>query len=223
MTTATRTLVRVIAAAVVAGVLAGPAGTAFGAALTLDLRGPTTLTVGRTTILQATGTVPVSAIQLSYFLSLDAIPASVMTTCPADRWAAVQVAGNSGGSVVVVSQSEHPDDPTGAFAIPIALTPSAPGKVLLCAYSDDGETRTLASASMLVTIRPATRDATRAITDEARGAIRSCRALLPPSPSRACVRRALRHAEGRCRARGTRRARAACLRSIHRLRSTTGS
>lgn len=210
----------VLAAAIVAVACQGADASAAG--LTLDLSGPATLTVGRTTILQATGTVPVTDIQLSYFFSLDAIPTSLMTTCPADRWAALQVAHDGGGSVVVLSQSEHPADAGGAFTIPVAVTPNAPGELLFCAYSDDGETRTLASDSLLVTIRGgAPADDAKAIRAQVVGAIRSCRALLAPGKRGDCLRLAFRRAARRCRALGTRRARTSCLRSVRRLRSTT--
>src|SRR5262245_16823068 len=109
---------------------------------TLALAAPPAV-VGQPLVMQATGTIPLDEIQYPYWFSLAAIPSSVTASCPADRWEAVQFALGAGGTVVVLSQRETPDA-AGAFTIPVAVTPSAPGSVLLCGYTDDGMTNTLA-------------------------------------------------------------------------------
>src|SRR5262249_25190794 len=90
--------------------------------------------------------------QFLYWFSVDAIPANVTTTCPADRWEAVQIANTTGGSVLVLRQGER-RDAAGNFSIPFGFTPIRPGAVLRRAYTDDGEATTLAGASQIVTVR----------------------------------------------------------------------
>jgi hypothetical protein len=46
-------------------------------------------------------------------------------------------------------------DASGNFALQAGATPTAPGTVLLCGYTDDGETQTLAAASLRLDIQPA--------------------------------------------------------------------
>ena len=91
-------------------------------------------------------------------------------------------------AIVVLSQSQHPDI-TGHFTIPVAVTPSAPGSLLLCGYTDDGGAVTLATTSLILDIKSA--------------------------PAH---RRSLRKAKARCRRLHSRRARARCLRRV-RLRA----
>ena len=86
----------------------------------------------------------------------------------------------------MLSQSEHPDL-AGNFTIPVAVTPSARGSVLLCAYTDDGGAITLAAASLILDIKP-----------------------------RAAARRSLRRAKARCRRLRSRPARRRCLRAVRR-------
>ena len=105
--------------------LAAPVSPAS-AAFTLNLSAPSTPVVGKPMVLRATGTIDLDELQSQYWFSLDAIPASVTTTCPPDRWEGVQFAQATGGSVVVLSQREVPDA-AGNFSIPVAVTPSARG------------------------------------------------------------------------------------------------
>lgn len=190
------------------------------AAFTLNLSAPSPAVVGKPMVLQATGTIDLDELQFPYWFSLDAIPTSVTTTCPPDRWEGVQFAQATGGSVVVLSQSEAPDA-AGNFSIPIAVTPSAPGSLLLCGYTDDGEASTLATASLILDIQsaPSTRPNSRRLTipGEAFGAIKTCRALLSGSGLRSCVRRAIRHANARCRRLPSPRKRATCQRAVRRV------
>jgi hypothetical protein len=170
---------------------------------TLELAAPPA-TVGQPLVLEASGTIPLDEIQYPYWFSLSAIPSSVTTSCPADRWEAVQFA-QATGSVVVLSQRETPNS-AGAFAIPVAVTPSAPGSVLLCGYTDDGMTNTLASASLLMEIAPRP-------WVQLRWDIRGCRALLGKAGANRCVRRAARRARAGCKQE------AVCLRKVRRVAS----
>jgi hypothetical protein len=199
--------------------LAAPVSSAF-AAFTLNVSAPSPPVVGKPLVLQATGTIDLEELAFPYWFSLDAIPTSVTTTCPPDRWEGVQFAQANGGSVVVWTQREVPDA-AGNFSIPIAVTPSAPGSLLLCAYTDDGATNTLARASLTLDIQPASSARPGAgrpsAPAEALGGVRSCRALLSGSGLRSCVRRAIRHANARCRRLPSPRKRASCLRAVRRV------
>jgi hypothetical protein len=208
-----------LAAAVVIA-FAACASPAFGSGFTLNLSAPSTPVVGEPLILQATGTIPVDQIEFLHWFSLDAIPTSVTSTCPADKWEGWQFASGNGGSVVVLSQRVRPDA-AGNFTIPVAVTPNAPGTVLLCAYTDDGYTNTLAGASLMLDIQSATSTSTPArprratIPEDALAGIRGCRALLADPTS--CIRRAIKRANTRCRRLRPRRSRTACLRAVHRI------
>lgn len=193
---------------------------ALGSGFTLRLSAPSTPVVGQPMVLQATGTIPPEYLQFLYWFSLEAIPTAVTSTCPADSFEAMQFAAFNGGTHVVVTQREQPDV-AGNFSIPVAITPSAPGSVLLCAYTDDGATNTLARASLTLNIRAAgssrARSGAAAIRFDTVVAIRGCRAVLSPSQSRVCIRRAVARASSRCRRLSARRSRAACLRGVRRL------
>jgi hypothetical protein len=171
-----------VAAAAAAVAVAAPVSPALASGFTLDLSAPSTPVVGRSMLLQATGTIPVEQIQFPYWFSLDAIPTRVASTCPYDRWVASQIANSTGGAIIVLSQREVPNA-LGAFTIPVGITPTAPGRVLLCAYTDDGETNTLAGASLTLNIQ-----SSRAL---ARAKAR-CRRLPTQRRRAACLRR-LRH------------------------------
>lgn len=208
-----------IVAALGAIALAAPVSPASAAGFTVNLSAPSTPVVGKSMILQATGTIPLEDLEFPYWFSLSAIPASALSTCPADHFAAQQVAIGTGGSIVVSTQSEVPDA-AGNWSIPIGVTPTAPGALLLCAYTDDGEATTLASTSLMFNIQPASstppatgRRAT--IPEDARAGIRGCRALL--AHPEGCERRVIRRANARCRRLPSRRSRTSCLRGVHRI------
>jgi hypothetical protein len=142
-----RTTTRLGIAAVVAGVIAvgAPAAPAAGAGFTLGLSQLSDAVVGRSFMIKATGTTtPPGDIDIPYWLSLDAIPSSVTSTCPPDAWEAVQFALDNFGALVVRRQREAADA-AGNFSIPIAVTPTGAGSVLLCGYTDDGMATTLAT------------------------------------------------------------------------------
>jgi hypothetical protein len=206
----------VIAAAAGALALAASSAPALASGFTLELTAPSTPVVGHPMVLQATGTMPPEDVEFPYYFSLDAIPTAVTPTCPPDRWEGVQFAEANGGSVVVLTQSLKPDA-SGNFSVPVAVTPTAPGSLVLCGYVDDGAASTLAAASLPFVIqarpsRPArVTPAVQVVRD-----IRSCRALLGGKAGRRCVHRAVTRANGRCRKLKSHRREARCLRSVRR-------
>ena len=125
---------------------------------TLGLSAPTVV-AGKSAVLRADGTIPVRDLFFSYWFSLSALRPSVTGTCPEDHWEAVQLAQSTGGAVIVLSQREIANAETGAFSIPVGITATMPGRLLLCGYTDDGETQTLAATSMMLDIKPASRRA----------------------------------------------------------------
>jgi hypothetical protein len=215
------TLIGVLAAAAAAVALALSAAPASAAGFSLDLTPRSDAVVGRPLIIDATGTIPPESVQFPYWFSLDAIPTAVTTTCPEDRWEGAQFANATGGSIIVLSQAERPNA-AGNFTIPVAVTPSAAGTVLLCGYTDDGGAVTLARASLLLDIKPAPSSPDSGGSQPpspaayAAQGIRSCRALLAGSEARSCIRKILRRANSRCRQQDSRRARTRCLRAVRR-------
>jgi hypothetical protein len=129
----------------------------------LNLATQSEAVVGRPLVVQATGTVPRTQpgdIVLPYWYTLVAIPTSVTTTCPVDRYAGAQMA-NATGSVIALSLPEVPDA-AGSFQIPSAARVIAPGTVLLCGYTHDGADVTLARAQLSLNIKPAASSRARA-------------------------------------------------------------
>jgi hypothetical protein len=192
--------------------LGANAGPALASSFTLELSAPRAI-VGKPFVLKATGTIPVDEIQFPYWFSLDAIPTAVMTTCPPDRWEGAQIANGAGGAVIVLSQRKTPDA-AGRFTIPVAVNPIAPGSLLLCGYTDDGLTNTLAGASLLLDISSG---AAPSPPQQLAQAIRSCHALLGGTGERRCVRHAVRRATARCRRYASHRRQARCLRNVRRV------
>jgi hypothetical protein len=193
----------------VALTLSAPAP-AVAAGFTLDLTPQSPAVVGRPLIINATGTMPPADVGFPYFFSLDAIPTRVTRTCPPDRWEGAQFANANGGSLVVFTQAENPNT-AGNFTIPVAVTPSAPGSVLLCGYTDDGADTTLAAASLMLHI---TRARSGPPAYAAQG-VRSCRALFSGRRERSCIRKIVRRANARCRRLPSHQAR--CLRAVRRV------
>jgi hypothetical protein len=190
---------------------------------TLHLTAESQAVVGKPMIIRATGTIPPPGdIPIPYWFSLDAIPTTVTSTCPQDRWQGVQFAEASGGTVVVLTQREVPDA-AGNFTIPVAVTPRGAGSVLLCGYTDDGLTNTLASASLVLDIAAASPTggdprSNRPIPVEVARGIRMCRALLAPAKFKGCVRDLVKDARAACRKElRSRRGRARCLRQVRRV------
>ena len=224
-------------AAVVTGVIAlgAPATPAVAhdghtdGGFTLDLTAESQAVVGKPMIIRATGTIPPPGdIPIPYWFSLDAIPTTVTSTCPPDRWQGVQFAEATGGTVVVLTQREVPDA-AGNFTIPVAVTPRGAGSVLLCGYTDDGLTNTLAGASLVLDIAAASStggdsrttrggDRPRSIPIEVARGIRMCRALFAPAKFKGCVRDLVKDANAACRKQlRSRRGQARCLRRVRRV------
>jgi hypothetical protein len=221
----------VAASAIALGAQAAPA---LADGFTLQLGPQSEAVVGQPLIIQATGTIPPDKVWAPYWFSLDAISTAATTTCPPDRWEGVQFATAAGGAVVVLAQSEKPD-PAGNFTIPVAVTPRAPGTVLLCGYTDDGEATTLGTTSLILDIKPApstqpagggsgptstpvkpSRSGTPSPAEYARQGIKSCRALMSGAAARSCIRDIVRRANARCRRVHSRRGRTRCLRAVRR-------
>jgi hypothetical protein len=118
-----------IAATLAVGLAAVAASPA--AAQSLSLTGPSAGAVGAPSVLQATGTVPADAF-LTRYINVYAIPASVVGTCPADFQNAMQLgyatAAQGGDTVALAVPVE------GSFSIPVAYTPAAAGRFILCGY-----------------------------------------------------------------------------------------
>src|SRR4051794_23086608 len=75
-----------ICAALAAIALGATAAPALANGFDLHLAQQSQAVVGRPMVIQATGTIPPDQTWAPYWFSLDAIPTSVTTTCPADRW-----------------------------------------------------------------------------------------------------------------------------------------
>jgi hypothetical protein len=204
--------VRRLGGALAVALSLGAPAPALAAGFSLDLAPQSEAVVGRPLIIQATGTIPPAEVSFPYFFSLDAIPTSVTTTCPPDRWEGAQFADANGGSLVVFTQAEHANT-AGDFTIPVAVTPSAPGSVLLCGYTDDGADATLAAASLMLHIK---RAPSGPPAYAAQG-VRSCRALFTGARERSCIRKIVRRADARCRRLQSRHARTRCLRAVRRV------
>ena len=108
--------------------------------------------VGRPMVIQVSGTIPPDEVAYLQWFSAGVIPTSFMATCPDDHWVGYQIANTTGG-VLVFTQRETPDI-AGNFSFPVAFTPWAPGQYVICGYSDDGYTNTLAVGSLVVDVRP---------------------------------------------------------------------
>jgi hypothetical protein len=122
-------------------------------AYTLNLSAPSSAAVGQPIIIQASGSNPPDDF-FSSWLSIEAIPISVLSTCPSDSLNAFQVASSTGaqGGEVVTSSQREPVDAAGNFSLPVVYSPRMPGRFLLCGYTDDGATFTLATASLLLDV-----------------------------------------------------------------------
>jgi hypothetical protein len=140
-------------ACVGAGVVAlGVAGPAAADIFTLTLKAPATTVAGQPVGIQASGIDPTD--QSALYLELDAVPTSVATACPSGYLDGGQLASGSGGDLIAFDQRED-FDTAGNFANAEAFTPTSPGQLLLCAYTDDGAGDTLATASAILNVQAA--------------------------------------------------------------------
>ena len=147
---------RTAAAGAVFVALGVGAAPALGGTYTLNLSAPATSGVGQPMIIQASGSNPPDDF-FSSRLAIHAIPTSVLSACPADENNAFQIASNTfaeGGEVVTNHQREDVDT-AGNFSMPVVHTPRKPGRFLLCGYTHDGATTTLATASLALNVEDA--------------------------------------------------------------------
>jgi hypothetical protein len=138
---------------VVLGIGATPA---LGQTHTLSLSAPSsTAAVGQTIIIQASGSNEQEPIvDFFSYLTVVAIPASALSACPADYDSAKQVARSTsaqGGEVLDEFHREE-EDAAGNFSMPVAYTPGTRGRFLICGYTDDAATSTLATASLVLSV-----------------------------------------------------------------------
>jgi hypothetical protein len=123
----------------------GAPATALADEYSLTISAPAGGAVNQPLLLHGNGHTPLDHIQYSHWFSAHVIPASVMSTCPSDHYEAWQIAVSTGGAYLTHAQKEKPDA-NGDFSVPFGLTPWAPGDYIVCAYSDDGYTNTVARA-----------------------------------------------------------------------------
>lgn len=136
--------------------LAAMATPALGQNYVLNMSAPATTAAGETILINAAGANPPTDFFTSW-LDVYAIPASVLTTCPAGYLNASQVASSTharGGTHIAVAQREDVDE-AGRFSMSVAYTPTTVGPFLICGYTNDGATGTLARASLMVTVQQA--------------------------------------------------------------------
>jgi hypothetical protein len=134
------------------GVAATPA---LGQTHTLNLSGPSTAAVGQPIVIQASGSNEQEPIvDFSSYLTVVVIPTSVLSACPADYSSGKQVALSSSaqGGEVLDEYHREDEDAAGNFSMPVAYTPGTPGRFLICGYTDDAATSTLATASLALTV-----------------------------------------------------------------------
>jgi hypothetical protein len=143
---------KLCAAALSAACIAALSALAPGAladTFTLHISAPSSVPVGKPMLIQASGTDPTD--QGALYLEIDAIPASVTTTCPSGYLDGSQLATSTGGDLVAFDQREN-FDASGNFSTPVGYTPKSAQKILFCAYTDDGATDTLATSSTIVSV-----------------------------------------------------------------------
>jgi hypothetical protein len=133
--------------ALAAAALAAGATPAFAApGYSLDISGPGAGAVGKPSLFKVSGTNPTPAESwFSTYMQVEAIPASVMPACPPAYLEGIQIAEHSwasGGDHIAGPQTELRDD-AGNWTASVAYTPSVPGRMLLCGYSQN-VTNTLA-------------------------------------------------------------------------------
>jgi hypothetical protein len=214
------------AALIAVGVTAAPSFASSG--FTLELSPPPGgAVVGQPAVMHANGSIPVQDLEFPYWFSLDAIPTSVATECPPDAFEGMQLATSTGGSNIILTQREATDG-NGNFSIPVGITPSAPGTVLLCGYTDDGAATTLAVAPLLLKIAPAgtppssgggrrsSGSSTAAAVKETKSGVKMCLALLSRKNAKSCIHDAVARGKSRCRKIHSHKTRAKCVRAVKR-------
>ncbi len=150
-----------MALAAVLGVLGLGAGAspALGAdGFSVGIAGPASATVGQPLTLKVSGKNPTPGYPDYYWygtwLSVDVIPTSIASTCPPTHYEGRQLAiagAAEGGGYLVFTQRE-PVDPNGNWSVTVGYQPNYVGRKLICAYSDDGYTNTLATGEFAIDV-----------------------------------------------------------------------
>lgn len=145
-----------IAAALAATALAAAASPALAApGYSISVSGPSTGSVGKTILLNVSGTNPTPEESwFNSYMEVNAIPAGVMPSCPTEYLQATQIAEasfGSGGDHLAGPQIEV-RDPAGSWSAAVAFTPTAPGRMLICAYSEN-LTSTLAMTQHAINVQ----------------------------------------------------------------------
>ena len=144
-----------VAAAGVFVVLGVGATPALGQGHTLNLSGPSTAAVGKTTIITASGhNEQEPYVDFNSYLTVVAIPTSALSACPSDYASGKQVARSTSaeGGEVIDEYHREEEDAAGNFSMPVAYTPGTPGRFLICGYTDDAATTTQARASLTINV-----------------------------------------------------------------------
>ena len=81
-----------------------------------------------------------------------------MPQCPAAALDGGQVAAGTGGRILAIALRPNLDQ-AGNFSNVVGYTPTAPGAMLICGYTDDGAGATLATATMTLNVKGAERPA----------------------------------------------------------------
>jgi len=134
----------------VAVALATSASAARASGFSVKVSAPPKVVVGQPTVIEVNGTV--ADLRYPYWLTVVSIKPEV-TSCPANYYEGKQIANATGGSILVSTGRVTPDS-SGSFRTPVGINPYLAGQVWICAYIHDGETVTLGSTSLLLTISP---------------------------------------------------------------------
>jgi hypothetical protein len=149
-----------LAVAAVLGVLGlgTTAASAQAYSWSVNIGGPSSGTAGQTLTLKIGGQNPTPDYPdyywFSTWLSVDVIPTSVVSSCPDTHYEGFQLGSASraqGGGYLVFTQRENVDT-AGTWSTTVGYTPPVPGRMLICAYSDDGYANTLAKAQHVIDV-----------------------------------------------------------------------
>ncbi|HEY1277493.1 MAG TPA: hypothetical protein VGF25_21480 [Thermoleophilaceae bacterium] len=140
-----------------AGALAfgAPASPALGATHTLALSGPSEATVGKPMLLQLSGQAapPEEWWDVSWLWAV-AIPGDTLSSCPVGGQDGIGISNQVGGRLLT-NDLVPLIDAQGHFVNQIGLTPWAPGRLLICAYSLNDVGTTKSAASLEYNVRAA--------------------------------------------------------------------
>ena len=116
----------------------------------IGVSGPSSTNVGQSTLLKVSGKNPTPGPPDNYWfgtwLSVNVIPTSIASSCPPTHDEGYQLgqAGYAQGGGYLVFTQREPVNANGDWSVTVGYTPVVAGKMLICAYSDDGYTNTLA-------------------------------------------------------------------------------